>query len=169
MKKLIFPLSLIFLCSLFVSGCDLAQPQRQEQGVQPVVQDDPQPVEVPGGVPVEQHAPPQDAEDETVLVRAAPGMTGRGNYASATANNPMGIITVPVSQYFRVQDRLVLQQIEHAINLFRATHDRLPASQEEFMTDIIRANNIALPRLPDGHTYVYEEGELKVRRPRDAQ
>jgi len=74
-------------------------------------------------------------------------------------------VRVPISQYFSTQDRLALLQIQNAVNLFRATHDRLPVSHEEFMTEIIRANNIQLPQLPDGHTYMYEGGELKVRRP----
>ena len=164
MKDLIFPVSLVFLCSLLLSGCDLAQPHNKRQGDPPVAQNGPLPEEV---VP-EQEAPVQ-GEAEAVAVRAEPGLTGRGNYTSAAGNNPMGIITVPISAYFRAQDRLVLQQIDHAVNLYRAEHGRGPTTHDEFMDKIIQVNNIQLPRLPTGQTYEYDpaDGQLKVRRPRD--
>jgi len=165
MKHLIFLLSLVFLCSLVISGCDLAQPQRQGQGELPIVQNDPLPPEVP----VEQHVPPQDAEDEAVLVRAEVGLGPRGHYA---ANSSTVIITAPISAMFRTRERVsFFQPMEHAMNLFRATHDRLPASHEEFMEQIIRANHLRLPELPPGQEFVYDpaRGELMVRRPRDAQ
>jgi len=164
MKNLILLFSLVFICSLFASGCDLAQPQNKGQGRQPVAQNAPPPVEVPP----EQNALPQDAEDNTELVRAEVGFGGRGNYGTPTANNPMEIVTVPITALFRTQDRLVLQQIEHAVNLFRAEHGRVPESHEEFMEKIIQANHIQF-RMPPGHEFVYEGGELKVRRPRGTQ
>jgi hypothetical protein len=165
MKNLIFSLSSAFVCLFFMNGCDLARQQNKGQARQPVIQEDLPPVEVP----LQPEVPPQDAADNTVLVRAEPGLTGRGNYASANANNPMGIITVPISQYFRVHDRLVLQQIDHAMNLYKAEHGQAPSSHEEFMNNIVRANNLQLPRLPEGHTYVYDpaDNQLKVRRPRE--
>ena len=178
MKRLTFSLSLIFLCSLFVSGCDLAQPQRQGQGGQPVVQNDPQPLEAPpeqDALPQDalpQDAPPQDAADVSVLVRAEVGLGPRGHYAPPAANNPAGIITAPISAMFRTRERVTFfQPMEQAMNLFRATHDRLPNSHEEFMEQIIRANHLRLPELPPGQEFVYDpaRGELMVRRPRDAQ
>ena len=138
----------------------MAQPQNKGQGGQAAVQNDP---------PVEEPPPPparhQDDENNMVTVAATPGMTGKGNYASANANNAMGIITVPISQYFRVQERLALQQVEAGMNYFKAEQGRAPATQEEFMEKIIQANNIKLPQLPTGQSYVYEGGELKVRKP----
>ena len=146
-----------------MSGCEMAQPQKG-QGGQPVVQNDPPPVvEAPANPP----APPQNAEDNMVTVAATPGqLTGRGQYASTgDTSNPMSIITTPISAMFRTQDRLVLQQVEAGMNYFRAEHGRLPANYEEFDEKIIKANHIQLPRLSAGQTYVYEGGELKVRRP----
>jgi len=168
MKHLAFPLSLVFLCSLFVNGCDLAQPQQQGQRAQPIVQNDPLPVEMP----VEHNVPPQDAEDDTVLVRAEVGLGPRGHYATATSEHPMGIVTAPISAMFRTRERVsFFLPMEQAMNFFRATHDRLPASHEEFMEQIIRANHLQLPELPPGQEFVYDpaRGELMVRRPRDAQ
>ena len=170
MKNLIFSLSLIFVCMLFVSGCDLAQPQHKGQArQQPVVQEDLPPAAVPQQEE-QQEVSPQDAGENTVLVRAEPGLTGRGNYASAgNTSNPMSIISTPISVMFRAQDRLVLQQVDAAMNLYRGEHGRAPATHAEFMEQIIQANNIRLPQLPPGQSYVYDpaDGQLKVQRPRD--
>ena len=120
-------------------------------------------------VPPQQNVPTQD-EDNMVTVQAEPGLTGRGNYASAgNTSNPMSIISTPISQYFRTQDRIVLQQVEAAMNLYRGEHGNLPATHEEFVIDIIQANNIVLPQLPVGRTYVYDpsDGVLKVRGPKN--
>ena len=172
MKQLIVCFSLTLLCVLFV-GCDMAQPQNKKtEGEQPVVRNDP-PEEQPA------QGAPQDAneKDNTVLVTAAPGMSGKGNYASADGESAMGIITVPISVMFRTQDRLALQQVEYAMNLYKAEHGSAPATHEEFWEKIIVANNLQpnqsnmnrnkLPQLPTGQEYVYDptDGELKIRKP----
>ena len=165
MKHLIVPLSLLFFCTLFLFGCDLAKPKNKGQGGRPVVQNDPQPVEAQP----EQNVPEQVAEENTVTVVAAPGLTGKGNYASAgDTSNPMSIISTPISQYFRAQDRLVLQRIDAGMNYFKGEHGRIPATHEEFQIDIIQANGIVLPRLPEGHTYKYDpaDGVLKISMPK---
>lgn len=169
MKKLIVPCLLVFIpCALFMNGCDLAQPLNTEE--QPVVQNAPPQENVP---PVE--APPQQQEspndeDNTVTVKAEVGLGARGHYGTPTGNNPMEIVTVPISTLFRTQERLVLQQVEHAMNLYKAEHGRGPASHAEFMDQIIRANNLRLPQLPPNQEYVFDprDGELKVRKPRNA-
>jgi len=166
MKNLIFAFLLVFLCTFCVSGCDLAKPQNKGQG-QPAAQNDPPPVEVQPNPEEQKQNVSAQTEDNTVTVTAAPGMSGKGNYGTPTSNNAMEIITVPISTMFRTQDRIVLMQIQDAVNKFRAEHDRFPASHEEFMEKIIRANNIPF-RLPPGHEFVYEGGELKIRKPKDA-
>ena len=49
-----------------------------------------------------------------------------------------------------------------AIDLYQAENGRYPASYDEFMTEIIKANNIALPRLPPYQAYGYDEKEHKL-------
>ena len=164
MKNLISAFSLVCLCMFCASGCDLAKPQNKGQE-KPAVQNDQLPIEVPPNPPEQGQNVPAQTADNTVTVPAAPGMSGKGNYGTPTGNNPMEIITVPISTMFRVQDQVVLFQIQDAVNKFRAEHDRFPASHEEFMEKIIRANNIQF-RLPPGHEFVYEGGELKIRKPK---
>ncbi|HUY36749.1 MAG TPA: hypothetical protein VMV69_28705 [Pirellulales bacterium] len=115
------------------------------------------PAEIPG-VPGTASAAP--AAPGTVTVPAAPGVTGKGNYKP-------GIITTPISVYFRVQEQLIFGQVKHAIDLYEGSNGYKPRSQEEFMKEIIEANQLKLPKLPDGHTYKYDpmKGELMVEQP----
>ena len=52
--------------------------------------------------------------------------------------------------------------IQHAMDLYHATNDRYPKDYDEFMTEIIKANNIALPQLPTYQEYGYDEKEHKL-------
>ena len=168
MKHLDVLISLLFIGTLLLGGCDSAQPRNKGKGEQPVVKNDPPPVEAPPAQP-EQQVPAQN-ENNMVLVNAAPGMSGKGNYGTPTGNNPMEIITVPISTMFKTKDRLVLMNIDHAMNLYRAEHGQIPASHVEFMENIIRANMIQLPQLPAGQEYVYDpsDGVLKIQKPKNA-
>jgi hypothetical protein len=165
MKNFVFSLMLVFLCSLFVSGCDLAQPKNKGKDDPPAVQNDPVPVEEPEATPVPEN-PGQDG-DKTVTVPMAPGMSSKGNYGPPTGG-PVDIITVPISTMFYAKDQLVINRITHAMNLYQATPGRFPASQEEFMENIIREHYIQLPPLPPGQEYVYDPmyGVLNIRKPR---
>lgn len=52
--------------------------------------------------------------------------------------------------------------IEQAVNLFHATEGRYPNSYDEFMTRIIKENNIQLPVLPGGAKYQYDVKNHKL-------
>jgi hypothetical protein len=97
-----------------------------------------------------------------VSEKAAPGMTGKGNYKP-------GVITTPISVYFQLKEQIILGHVTHAIQLFEATNGYKPRSHEEFMKEIIEPNLPAtkLPTLPEGHTYRYDPktGELMVDHP----
>ena len=57
---------------------------------------------------------------------------------------------------------LHILHIQHALDLYQAEHDSLPATYEDFMKDIIKANNIGLPVLPYYQEYGYDEMEHKL-------
>lgn len=69
-----------------------------------------------------------------------------------------GIITEPIHQKFTIEQRLVFEiQIPKAMQLYKALHDnQAPKTHEAFMKEIIRANQIALPQLPEGDKYIYD-------------
>lgn len=95
-------------------------------------------------------------EDEYEMKQAGVGATGKGEYG-VTSEQPMSIITTPVSAYFHAQEMSVFNiQIPQALSLFQASEGRFPNSEQEFMEKIIKANAIVLPKLPDGDSYVYD-------------
>jgi hypothetical protein len=58
--------------------------------------------------------------------------------------------------------RTSIMNIEHALDLYRAANDRYPRNFDEFMDEIIKANNIALPMLPYYQKYGYDDKEHKL-------
>lgn len=147
--------------SMVLVGCGVQTPVSPPPTVQnpatPVV---PPPVVEPAVVaPPSVVAPPPVTEK--IVADTGVGAKGR-DYGG-------GIITEPVRQYFRAPQMVVFDiQIPHAMNLYKASNDnKAPASHDEFMTHIIQANQIKLPRLPDGEKYVYDASteQLMVERP----
>jgi len=98
----------------------------------------------------------------TVRVKAGVGVGEKGRGYGG------GPVTTPVAAYFAVQERVVFDiQIPHAVDLYKATEGHAPRTQDEFMRDIIAANQIRLPTLPEGHQYIYDPqaGQLMVEHP----
>jgi hypothetical protein len=78
------------------------------------------------------------------------------------------LICTHFAALYCVRERMVFEvQIPEAMKLFKATEDRNPKSQAEFMEKIIKANQIHLPELWEGETYRYDPktGELWVDPP----
>ncbi len=100
-------------------------------------------------------------------VRAVAGVGKQGQ----SLNDEQGIgamIVQPARTLFAFRQRAVFEiQIPSAVKLFAATEGRKPRSHDEFMNKIIKFNNIQLPTLPAGQTYVYDPkiGELMVQKP----
>ena len=94
-----------------------------------------------------------------------PGFTGKGQ---DYGNGDAGIITVPISTLFSVKEQIVLNQITGAMNVFKTYNGRNPKSEEEFMKEVIKANAIKLPELPEGSKYQYDpaSGQLMVVGPK---
>ncbi|HZW34620.1 MAG TPA: hypothetical protein VFF52_28100 [Isosphaeraceae bacterium] len=76
-----------------------------------------------------------------------------------TAKDP---ITLQGNAYVTMIGRTSILQIQHALDLFHATNDRYPKDFDEFMNEIIKANNIALPKLPYYQAYGYDDKEHKL-------
>lgn len=145
------PAALLVLAAL---GCETSNSPQQAQA--PMVQ--PPPVIAP---PVVAPPAPAEAEPERVVADTGVGAKGR-DYGG-------GIITEPVRQYWRAPQMVAFDiQIPHAMNIYKGLHDNQgPASHEEFMKEIIEANQIKLPQLPPGEKYVFdpETQQLMVERP----
>ena len=109
--------------------------------------------------------PPIATEPVMVQEKASVDLTKKGQ---AAADYKPGIITTPAKAYLRVPDRIAFEiQIPHAMNLYKAEHESFPKTHEQFMKDIIEANQIKLPELPPDSKYVYDPttGELMIQYP----
>jgi hypothetical protein len=71
-------------------------------------------------------------------------------------------ITIQGNAYVSIIGRTSQLQIQHALDLYQAANDRYPKDYQEFMNEIIKANNIALPVLPPYQEYGYDEKEHKL-------
>ncbi len=111
-------------------------------------------VESAGAPVAKQEAPKPEPKRE----KAQAGVTGRGDYR--------GIGTTAVGTLVRVQEKLEFQQVEKALDLYKASTGELPKTHEEFMEKVIKANQIQLPKLQPGAKYVYdpEKGQLMVEK-----
>jgi hypothetical protein len=131
---------------------------------------EPAPVAVPAPAgemvlnPPAQAAPPAANPDmERVKAEKGVGIKGR------SLDQYEGLIVTPAKTLFTVRERVVFEiQIPEALKLYKASNGKGPKSHEDFMTQIIEANQIQLPELPPGQRYVYdpEKEELMVERPR---
>lgn len=65
-------------------------------------------------------------------------------------------ITGPLQAYGPAVEQISKSHVAHALNLFNASEGRYPNSYEEFMTRIIKENNIKLPVLPGSKKYQYD-------------
>ena len=89
--------------------------------------------------------------DRTQLVTVGPEDARRGSTIAGG-----GIITEPIKQLFLTQHRIEFIKVEHAENLYKGEHGRMPKSHEEYMQEIIQANEIELPELQAGWDYYYD-------------
>ena len=71
-------------------------------------------------------------------------------------------ITLQGNAYVTIIGQTSILSIQHAMDLYHATNDRYPKDYDEFMTEIIKANGIALPVLPEYQKYGYDEKEHKL-------
>jgi hypothetical protein len=153
-----FPLHLapaVLLACAF--GCGESKPPVEQKPVSPFQYASPSSTTSTPVQPTTPAVPPT----EQVKAEAGVGAKGQG-YGG-------GFITEPLHQYFHAQDRITFEALlPKAISLYKADHGgKGPKTHEAYMKDIIEANLIDLPTLPDGHRYLYDPKteELMVERP----
>src|SRR5580698_6803764 len=71
-------------------------------------------------------------------------------------------ILYPLQAYGPMVEQISKMHVEHALDLFNATEGRYPKDYDEFMTRIIKANNIKLPVLPGQWKYAYDVEHHKL-------
>ena len=87
--------------------------------------------------------------------------TGKAKEAS-TKIVAKDYIALQGNAYRSAISQLSIGQIKHALDLYEAENGRYPKDYKEFMEEIIKKNNIALPQLPYYLEYGYDEKEHKL-------
>jgi len=57
---------------------------------------------------------------------------------------------------FWAEHQIIIDNIKHTLDLYNAEHGNYPKTHEEFMSKIIAANQITLPKLDAGQEYIYD-------------
>ena len=112
--------------------------------------------------PRPQQSGPIIGQRTTEVRNAAPELQGGNAKVASTKIVKKDPITIVGNAYVSIIGRTSVLNIQHAMDLYKATNDRYPKDYDEFMTEIIKANNIALPRLPPYQAYGYDEKEHKL-------
>ena len=114
-------------------------------------------------------APAPQAEENTTIIgkrtqdiRESEAEKAKGAVEVGTKITAKDYITLQGNAYVTIIGQSSILSIQHAMNLFQASNDRYPKDYDEFMAEIIRANNIALPKLPLYQEYGYDEAQHKL-------
>jgi len=112
--------------------------------------------------PPAQRSGPIIGQRTTDIRNATDELEKGGARVASTKTVKKDYIPLVGNAYVSIIGQTSLLQIQHAMDLYHATNDRYPKNFDEFMTEIIKANNIALPMLPSYQKYGYDENEHKL-------
>jgi hypothetical protein len=99
----------------------------------------------------------------TQEIRDAATELQKGGARTATTKiTAKDYITLQGNAYVTIIGRTSILSMQHAIDLYHATNDRYPKDLDEFMNEIVKPNNIALPQLPPYQAYGYDAQEHKL-------
>jgi hypothetical protein len=116
--------------------------------------------------PAAPQAPPSPAAAaNTERVRAEKGVGIKGR----SLDQYEGAVVTPAKAFFSTKERIAFEiEVPKALQLYEASSGESPKTNQEFMDNVIKANQIKLPMLPPGHKYVYdpETKQLMVERPK---
>ncbi len=98
--------------------------------------------------------PPRDDKPQEKREPAPPTKADVGVGRASQHMEKQGVLATKATALFKAKEKIVFQiQIPHALDLYKATKGRGPQTHEEFMKEIIEANDIKLPELPPGRVY----------------
>jgi hypothetical protein len=169
----------VAMAGLIGIGCDgelgsvtnAPRPQTRAPGIAGIAtgDDDERPTPPPQGVqvPAPKVQPPANPQfivgKRTQDIRnAQPEIQQRGAQAVTPKIVAKDPITLSGNAYVFAIGKTAQMNIDHAVDLYKATNDRYPKDYDEFMNEIIKANNISLPQLPYYQKYGYDEREHKL-------
>lgn len=87
---------------------------------------------------------------------------GAGKQVSDSKVQATSPLLAGVKAYGPLAEQVAKLGVDHSLNLFFATNGRYPKDHDEFMREIIKKNNLQLPKLPYGASYEYDVANHKL-------
>jgi hypothetical protein len=159
-------------CALLAAGCEeerhdafSKRPETRAPGLVGVDTSGGFDAERPGPAPAAKPKPAPPAKKEPKFIVGAKTQdvkdanaelkSGQARQASTriVAKDP---ITIQGNAYVSIIGQTSILSIQHAVDLYQAENGRYPKDINEFMEEIIKKNNIALPLLPHYQEYGYD-------------
>ena len=119
--------------------------------------------------PAQAPAPAPPAEENSIIlgkrtqdIREAKAEKTKGAVEVGTKITAKDYLSLQGNAYVTTIGKTSILSIQHAMDLYKATNDRYPKDYDEFMAEIIKANNIALPKLPTYQEYGYDKAQHKL-------
>jgi hypothetical protein len=156
---------LVSLALVAAAGCE--EPRHDRRPTSSVAA--PAPTPEPAPAPVEPAPPPPERAHGEILgrrtqdIRPSTPEATQGTVVAGSRITARDPITLQGNAYVVAIGQIATGHIKHAMDLYQAENGRYPANYDEFMTQIIKANNIALPVLPAYQEYFYDEREHKLQ------
>ena len=100
----------------------------------------------------------QPVETPMVPRKAEVGVGKQGSAMRGDDSIAAKMMTSSARAYFDAKEKVIFEiQLPQALQIYKAQDNfgKGPQSHEEYMQKIVRANNLTLPKLPDGMHYVY--------------
>jgi hypothetical protein len=148
-------------CLALLAGCD--QPGGRSKGTQAKAVEFPDDQLKPAPEPQAPAQPaPAPVQPRPILgkrtqdirdVEAEKKAGGQVVQPRITAKDP---ITLQGNAYVSIIGQAATLSIKQAVDLYQATNGEYPKTKDEFMSQVIKANNIALPTLPYYQEYGYD-------------
>ena len=145
--------------TLAVEGCDQptgsTRPRSSATATPEVVSADPTEVGTPAPAP-EPVKPRPILGERTQDIRDAKDAAPAGGVVASQKIVAKDPILLVGNAYVSIVGQASMLNIQHALDLYQATNGEYPKTYDEFMTNVIKANNIALPTLPFYQEYHYD-------------
>jgi hypothetical protein len=141
------------LLMALVAGCE---PEPRTVGNTAKNTSAPAPAPTPPPPTPEESKPRSTLGERTTDIRDAQAEQEKGGVATPPKIVSRDPIRIVGNAYVSIIGQASVMKIKHALDIFKTQNERYPNDTQEFMEQVIQANNIALPRLPYYQEYAYD-------------
>lgn len=165
-RRWLAPMTALAFGLALVAGCDQptgsTRPRSKAPLDQLVEQPAPQAPQAPPPPPQAPVAPRPILGQKTQDIRDMNKEKQAGGVVASTKITAQDPIRLQGNAYVSIIGKNSILNIQHALDLYQAETGEFPKTTEEFMEKIIKANNVALPKLPFYQEYGYDAANHKL-------